>query len=95
MTVKMIDCLQEFPRASASETPSGKGVYLTIYPSSRPNTDTVHSLRAICQSIPPRANSRCSVYWEIHLTKNGILKEFYLNIPFLRLYNVMYGNLEM
>ena len=24
----------------ALETPSGRGVYLTVYPSSRPNTDT-------------------------------------------------------
>ena len=34
-------CLQEFPRALPSGIPSGKGVYLTVYPSSRPNTDTV------------------------------------------------------
>ena len=33
--------LQEFPRASPLGTPSGEGVYLTVYPSSRPNTDTV------------------------------------------------------
>ena len=33
-------CLQEFPRASPSGTPSGKGVYLTVYPLSRPNTET-------------------------------------------------------
>ena len=32
-------CLQEFPRASPSGTPSG--VYLTVYPYSRPNTDTI------------------------------------------------------
>ena len=34
-------CLQEFPLAWPSETPSGKGVYLTVHPLSRPNTDTV------------------------------------------------------
>ena len=34
--------LQEFPRASPSGTPSVGGVYLTVYPSSRPNTDTVY-----------------------------------------------------
>ena len=34
--------LQEFPRASPSGTPSGEGVYLTVYPSSRPNTDTIY-----------------------------------------------------
>ena len=32
--------VQEFPRASPSGTPSGGGVYLTVYPSSHPNTDT-------------------------------------------------------
>ena len=31
----------EFPWALHSGTPSGKGLYLTIHPSSRPNTDTV------------------------------------------------------
>ena len=35
--------LQEFPRAASSGTPSGGGVYLTVYPSSRPNTDTVYT----------------------------------------------------
>ena len=34
-------CLQEFPWALPSGTPSGKGVYLTVYPESRPNTDTI------------------------------------------------------
>ena len=33
--------LQEFPRASPSETPSGKGLYLIVYSSSRPNTNTI------------------------------------------------------
>ena len=32
---------EEFLQASPSGTHSGKGVYLTVYPSSRPNTDTV------------------------------------------------------
>ena len=45
-TVKYTLCLQEFPRASLSGTPSDKGLYLTVYPSSRLNTDTVyHSKR--------------------------------------------------
>ena len=35
-------CLQEFPLALPSGTPSGKGVYLAVYLSSGPNTDTVH-----------------------------------------------------
>ena len=30
-----------FPRASPLGTPSGEGVYLTVYPLSPPNTDTV------------------------------------------------------
>ena len=29
------------PSGLRSGTPSGEGVYLTVYPSSRPNTDTV------------------------------------------------------
>ena len=33
-------CLQEFPRASPSGTPSDKGLYLTVYHSSCLNTDT-------------------------------------------------------
>ena len=33
--------LQEFPGALPSGTPSDKGLYLTVYPSSRPNMDTV------------------------------------------------------
>ena len=32
---------QEFPQALPSGTPSGKGVYLTVYPSSNSSTDTV------------------------------------------------------
>ena len=35
--------LQEFPWASPSGTLSGIGIYLTVYPSSRPITDTVCS----------------------------------------------------
>ena len=34
--------LQEFPRASPSGISSGKGVYSTLYPSSRPHADTVN-----------------------------------------------------
>ena len=32
---------QEIPQALPLGTPSGKGVYLTVHPSSCPNTDTV------------------------------------------------------
>ena len=35
-------CLQENSWAWPSGTPSGKGLYLTTYPLSRPNTDTVY-----------------------------------------------------
>ena len=35
-------CLQEFPRAWPLRTPSGKGVYLTVYPLPHPNTDTAY-----------------------------------------------------
>ena len=45
-TVRYTPHLQEFPRALPSGTSSGGGVYLMVYPSSRPNTDTVyHSKR--------------------------------------------------
>ena len=37
-------CRQELPWASPSRAPSGKGLYLTVYPSSRPNTDTISAL---------------------------------------------------
>ena len=47
-TVKYTLCLQEFPRALPAGTPSGKGVYLTVYLSSRLYTDTVSSLRKQC-----------------------------------------------
>ena len=41
--VKYTIRFQDFPRASPLGTPSGEGVYLTAYPSSRPNTDTVNT----------------------------------------------------
>ena len=40
-------CFKEFPPASPLGTPSGKGVYLTVYPSSCPNTETVWSLHIL------------------------------------------------
>ena len=58
---------------------------------SGPNTVRVYSqgaisshLGALFHSILPRANTGCSVYLEIHLCKREILKEFDINIPFLR-----------
>ena len=44
-TVKYILCFQEFPWALPSGTPSGTGLYLTVYPSSRPYTDTVYNFQ--------------------------------------------------
>ena len=51
MTIKMIYCLyQDSNRDIPSNipltpgTPSGKGFYLTVYPSSRPNMDTIYLL---------------------------------------------------
>ena len=35
--------LQKFPWALPSGTSSGKGLYLTVYPSSHPNTDRILS----------------------------------------------------
>ena len=50
-TVKYTLCLQEFPRASPSVTPSDKGLYLTIYPSSYSNTDTILTVLASANLI--------------------------------------------
>ena len=39
--------LRKFPRAKPEGTPEGEGVYLTVYPESSPNTDSIsfkHSL---------------------------------------------------
>ena len=33
--------LKEFPRAKPKGTPEGGGVYLTVYPESSPNTDSI------------------------------------------------------
>ena len=33
--------LKEFPRAKPDGTPEGKGLYLTVYPESSPNTDII------------------------------------------------------
>ena len=33
--------LKEFPRAKPEGTPKGGGVYLTVYPESSPNTDSI------------------------------------------------------
>ena len=46
--------LQELPPALPLGTPSGEGVYLTVYPSSRPNTDTVSNRYAIFISLKMR-----------------------------------------
>ena len=34
-------CLKEFPRAKPEGTLEGKGLYLTVYPESSPNTDII------------------------------------------------------
>ena len=41
-------CLQEIPRTLPLGTPSGKWVYLTVYPLSLSNTDTIY--RKVIQS---------------------------------------------
>ena len=33
--------LKEFPRSKPKGPPEGKGVYLTVYPESSPNTDSI------------------------------------------------------
>ena len=39
--VKYTPPLKEFPRAKPEGTPEGRGVYLTVYPESSPNTDII------------------------------------------------------
>ena len=68
--------LQVLPRASPSGTPSGKGVYLIVYPSSRPNTDTIQSLIHIfnfpeshgvkVQHNGVRSETFCPIYTLMH-----------------------------
>ena len=45
--------------------PSGGGVYLTVYPSSRPNTDTVHNTQYTQHCT---VHIRCYVYYTMQLT---------------------------
>ena len=49
--------LKEFPWASPSGTPSGEGVYLTVYPMSCPNTDTVQFISMQYSKM------ECSAVW--------------------------------
>ena len=44
-------CLWEFPWALPWGTPSGRGLYLIVYPLSCPNTDTVHRNKEPHQDI--------------------------------------------
>ena len=39
--VKIPLCLKEFPRAKPKGTPEGKGVYLSVYPESSPNMNSI------------------------------------------------------
>ena len=55
---KNVGCLKEFTRAWPSGTPSGKGLYLSVYPSSRPNTDTVQS-----NTVPQELGHRSVPGW--------------------------------
>ena len=45
-TVKYNPLPADVPLGFVLGTPSGKGLYLTVYPLSRPNTDTVKSWRS-------------------------------------------------
>ena len=47
------------PRPSG--TPSGKGVYLTVYPLSRPNTDTVYKGYMSQRTLPLSLSPICLV----------------------------------
>ena len=44
-------CLQEFPWALPSGTPIGEGLYLTVYPTSRPNTDTNYLVEILNEGL--------------------------------------------
>ena len=41
-------CLKEFPKAKLEGTPESKGVYLTVYPESSPNTDSISVKQSLC-----------------------------------------------
>ena len=40
-------CLKEFLMAKPKGTPEGQGVYLTIYPESSPNTDSISLFKSL------------------------------------------------
>ena len=60
-----------------SETPSGKGLYLTVYHSSRPNTDTVSSLTCPynqvekVDKVSPMSLMRCESISVVELALGG------------------------
>ena len=77
-TVNYNPYLQEFPQALPSGTPSGKGLYLTVYPFSCPNTDTVYSLAhcsmkllstCVCESTEPKSSPNSKILWYKYLSK--------------------------
>ena len=65
-------CLREFTRARPDRTPKGRGPYLTVYPESRPNTDSKIFLRIIILMIPSIIPSTIRQY-----TPRGVYCEKY------------------
>ena len=89
--------LQELPRALPSGTPSGKGVYLTVYTSSHPNTDTIQiSQFYLCENIGNiRPNMRQILSWtQIFNTHWGRLITFPLFTNLLE-HISLYGKLSL
>ena len=68
-TVKYNPLPSGVPSGMPLGTPSDKGLYLTVYPSSRPNTDTIYNCHTVQLS-----NIDLSIFqsiwhiWSIHLT---------------------------
>ena len=82
-------CFQEVPRAFPLGTLSGKGVYLTIYPLSRPYTDTVFS-----KGYSKKYLYICTVYSRVVFLRDlaNRLDNFkHYNVQYSILYSVQYS----
>ena len=53
--------LKDFPRVKTEGIPEGEGMYLTVYPESSPNTDSISFYPKDPQIVPyPLATLKCS-----------------------------------
>ena len=77
-------CLWEFPPALPLKTPLGEGVYLTVYPSSHPNMDTVY----------PKKVFNFKDHYEKYIPRLKVFKDINFSILLLRMIycTVKYSN---